>query len=241
VKKLVVNADDFGRSSPINRGIIEGHQKGIVTSASLMTRREGFDEAVQLARMNPGLGIGLHLDLDHFFEVQHGSGRLLRYKDAEIPLTAIADETESQLRKILQTGLPIGHLDGHHHVHLRPEIYATIAALTAKYKIKFIRYFKGFYDGLYPGIEMGWVLDVTKRFGLSTINTFFAGWEPVESSLPGYSYFDPEASFDVAELMVHPGKTEPWRERELAHCSSPQTRSLLEKNGIQLANFTQLS
>ncbi len=69
MKKLIVNADDFGRSSPINRGIIEAHQKGIVTTTSLMTTREGFDEAVQLARANPRLGIGLHLDLDSFFEV----------------------------------------------------------------------------------------------------------------------------------------------------------------------------
>jgi len=77
MKKLVVNADDFGRSTPINQGIIQAHQKGIVTSASLMTDREGFDEAVQLAKANPRLGIGLHLDLDSFFQVEHGVGRLI--------------------------------------------------------------------------------------------------------------------------------------------------------------------
>src|SRR4029077_11442294 len=101
---------------------------------------------------NPKLGIGLHLDLDEFFEVEHGVGRLIRYKDAELPLVAIAESTEAQLKKIIQTGLPIGHLDGHHHAHLRPELFATIAALTAKYKIPYIRYFKGFYSGLYPEI-----------------------------------------------------------------------------------------
>src|SRR5687768_8954364 len=172
-KKLVVNADDFGRSSRINQGIIEGHQRGIITSASLMTTREGFEEAVQLARENPKLGIGLHLDLDDFFEVEHGVGRLIGYKDANLPLTAVAEATEAQLKKISETGLPIAHLDGHHHSHLRPELFATIAALTAKHKIKFIRYFKGFYEGLYPGIAMGWVLDLTQRFGLRTIERFF--------------------------------------------------------------------
>ena len=74
-QKLIVNADDFGRSSPINQGIIEGHQTGVVTSASLMTEREGFDEAVRLAKAHPRLGIGLHLDLDAFFQVEHGVGR----------------------------------------------------------------------------------------------------------------------------------------------------------------------
>jgi predicted glycoside hydrolase/deacetylase ChbG (UPF0249 family) len=241
LKKLVVNADDFGRSAAINQGIIEGHQKGIITSTSLMTTREGFDEAVQLARKNPRLGIGLHLDLDHFFEVQHGVGRLLGYKDPKLPLTAIADETESQLKKILGTGLPVSHLDGHHHSHLRPELFATIAALTAKYKIKVIRYWKGYYDGLYPGVATGWVLDIAQRFGLKTVDTFFAGWEPVESSLPGYSYFDPAQEFAAGELMVHPGIGEAWREKELAHCVSAQTRERLEQNQIELVNFSELS
>ena len=112
--------------------------------------------------------------------------------------------------------------------------------MTAKYKIRFIRYFKGFYEGLYPGVEMGWITDLIKRFGLLSTDMFFAGWEPVESSLPGYRYFDPGLPFKTGELMVHPGKQEPWRERELQHCTSPETRKLLEKNQIELVNFSQL-
>jgi len=77
LKKLIVNADDFGRSTAINRGIIDAHEKGVVTSTSLMTDREAFAEAVALARRYPRLGIGLHLDLDRCFRVQHASGRLL--------------------------------------------------------------------------------------------------------------------------------------------------------------------
>ena len=88
---------------------------------------------------------------------------------------------------------------------------------------------------------MGWVLDLVQRFGLKTTSAFFAGWEPVTSSLPGYSYFDPTLPFSTAELMVHPGKGEAWREIELAQCTSSHTRSLLEKNHIELINFTQLS
>jgi predicted glycoside hydrolase/deacetylase ChbG (UPF0249 family) len=240
MKRLIVNADDFGRSSEINAGIIEGHQKGIVTSASLMTSRDAFDEAVGLARKNPDLGVGLHLDLDAFFEVQHGSGRLLHYKDAKMPMSALIEETEKQMKAILQTGLPIRHLDGHHHVHLRPELFAMVAAMTAKYKIPVIRYFKGFYDGLYPGASMAWAKDLVSRFGLRCVDTFFAGWEPVASSLPGYSYFDLGQPFESAELMVHPGKKETWREQELSHCVSPEVRRRLKEANVTLARFDQL-
>ncbi len=240
MKKLVVNADDFGRSAPINQGIIEGHQKGVVSSASLMTTREGFDDAVKLAKTNPKLGIGLHLDLDSFFNVEHGVGRLLGYKDPTLPLEAIAKETESQISKAKATGLPIVHLDGHHHSHLRPEIIATIAALTAKHKIPVIRYFSGFYKGLYPNLPTDWVKDVIERFGLKIVDTFFAGWEKVESSLPGYEYLDWDKSFEAAELMVHPGKGEAWRERELAHCQSDAVKAEMKKRNISLATFAEL-
>jgi len=239
-KKLVVNADDLGRSSPINQGIIEGHQKGIVTSASLMTEREGFDEAVRLAKANPKLGIGLHLDLDSFFQVEHGVGRLVAYKDDKLPLDAIVKETESQIKKALATGLPIHHLDGHHHAHLRPELFAAIAALTAKHKIKVIRYFSGFYKGLYPDVPMSWAQELVSRFGLVSVDTFFAGWEPVTSSLPGYEYLNLDVPFKTAELMVHPGIGEDWRDKELALCEDPKVRDELKKRGTTLATFAEL-
>ena len=58
---LIVNADDFGLNSSSNHAIIRGHQEGILTSCSLMVNEAGFEEAVQLARENPRLGVGLHL------------------------------------------------------------------------------------------------------------------------------------------------------------------------------------
>jgi chitin disaccharide deacetylase len=240
MNKLIVNADDFGRSSPVNQGIIDAHQRGIVTSTSLMTDRDAFDEAVDLAKNNPKLGIGLHLDLDHFFEVEHGVGRLLRYKDPTMPIAAIVRETERQIHKVLATGIPIRHVDGHHHCHLRPELIGTVAALTAKYKIPVLRYFRGFYDGLYPNTSMDWVPNLMQRLGLRFTEVFFAGWEAVESSLPGYSYFDLSVPFGTAELMVHPGKGEPWRERELSHCTSADIRAAIDAKGIKLVHFGDL-
>src|SRR5215475_12435062 len=62
-RRLVVNADDFGRSTSINQAVIRAHREGILTSASLMVNEAGFEEAVRLARENPRLGVGLHLTL----------------------------------------------------------------------------------------------------------------------------------------------------------------------------------
>src|SRR6266550_4572582 len=62
-RRLIVNADDFGRSASINQAVIRAHREGILTSASLMVNEPAFEEAVELARANPKLGVGLHLTL----------------------------------------------------------------------------------------------------------------------------------------------------------------------------------
>ena len=61
--RLIVNADDFGRSHSINEAVVRAHRDGILTSASLMVNGHAADEAVQFARQNPRLGVGLHLTL----------------------------------------------------------------------------------------------------------------------------------------------------------------------------------
>ena len=141
----------------------------------------------------------------------------MAYKDPSLPLSGIAArDRNGKLKKLLETGLPIAHVDGHHHAHLRPELFATVAALTAKYKIKVIRYFRGFYEGLYPGVAVDWIQDLVPRFGLKSVDTFFAGWEAVASSLPGYRYLGPSRSrLRRRSSWCIPVKGEAWREKEL--------------------------
>ncbi|HEY4984932.1 MAG TPA: ChbG/HpnK family deacetylase, partial [Verrucomicrobiae bacterium] len=62
-RRLIVNADDFGRSHSIDEAVIRAHRDGILTTASLMVNEPGLDEAVALAKQNPKLGVGLHLSL----------------------------------------------------------------------------------------------------------------------------------------------------------------------------------
>src|SRR5215831_3654590 len=76
VRQLIVNADDFGQSPGVNRGIIQAHERGIVTSASLMVRWRAAAEAAAYARAHPRLGLGLHVDLGEW-EYRDGDWTML--------------------------------------------------------------------------------------------------------------------------------------------------------------------
>jgi chitin disaccharide deacetylase len=117
-RRLIVNADDFGLSAGVNRGIIEAHERGIVTSASLMVRWAAAEEAAAYARAHPALGVGLHVDLGEWEPSE--SGWAMRYEvvrgdDAR----AIADEVAEQLASFRRlVGREPTHIDSHQHVHL---------------------------------------------------------------------------------------------------------------------------
>jgi chitin disaccharide deacetylase len=109
--RLIVNADDLGYSDGVNRGILEAHERGIVTSASLMVDRAAAEAAVELAGRAPRLSVGLHAVLDHDDE-----------GDVELP---------RQLRRFeALVGRRPTHLDSHHHVHRRPRLGAVFSAFA---------------------------------------------------------------------------------------------------------------
>lgn len=139
-RRLVVNADDFGRSTSINAAILHAHREGILTTASLMVAGEAFDEAVAMARATPTLGVGLHLTL------VHGTSVLPREKipglvDANRRFSDNAPaagfrywlkgglreelraELEAQFERFRSTGLTLDHVNGHLHLHLHPVVF----------------------------------------------------------------------------------------------------------------------
>src|ERR1700694_4016237 len=143
-KQLAVNADDFGFTRDVNQGIIEAHQHGILTAATIMANAAAFEDAVRLARENPALDLGAHLVLV--------GGRSLSAANASLPagipqlLTAIAarririyEELSAQLRRILDAGLPLSHLDTHKHTHLAPPVLDAVARLAEEFKITWVR------------------------------------------------------------------------------------------------------
>jgi predicted glycoside hydrolase/deacetylase ChbG (UPF0249 family) len=114
---LIVNADDFGLSPGVNRGILQAHEEGVVTSASLMVRGPAAEAAAAYAREHPRLSVGLHVDLGEWLYA-HGSWRAA-YE--VVPLTEVAAVAAEVNRQLLAfrnlVGRAPSHLDSHQHVH----------------------------------------------------------------------------------------------------------------------------
>src|SRR5712675_1262863 len=137
-KCLIVNADDFGHSSAINRGIIHAHDHGIVTSASLMVRWPAAVEAAEYARNRPGLSLGLHLDFGEW--VYKGENWEPVYSVVALDeVTALRKETSRQLAVFRTvTGRDPDHIDSHQHMHLREPVRSVVleAALELRAPVR---------------------------------------------------------------------------------------------------------
>ncbi|MFP7332297.1 chitin disaccharide deacetylase [Shouchella clausii] len=141
MKKLIINADDFGYSRGVNFGIVDAHQLGILTSTTLMTNMPGADHAAELADQFPDLGIGVHLVLTcgrplldthkTIVDVQGNFRKLDFYKGAfTIDYDEVYAEWKTQIETFLSYGLEPTHLDSHHHVNSFgsiPDVFLTLA------------------------------------------------------------------------------------------------------------------
>lgn len=155
-RRLIVNADDFGRSHSINEAVVRAHREGILTTASLMVNGEGFQEAVALARENPKLGVGLHLTLlcgtstlshkqipglvdlhGNFSNDPVRTG--MRYFFARSLRAQLETEIKAQLDRFHSTGLTLDHVNSHLHLHLHPVVFKILMGLTEQCRIQRMR------------------------------------------------------------------------------------------------------
>ncbi len=156
IRRLVVNADDFGRSHSINSAVIRAHREGILTTASLMVNEAAFEEAVALAGENPRLGVGLHLTLlcghstlapgripglvNERQEFREGPVRAGFHYFAQRGLRAqLRLEIAAQFAKFLGTGLRLDHVNGHLHFHLHPVVFSLLMEHAAEWGITHLR------------------------------------------------------------------------------------------------------
>lgn len=129
-RRLVVNADDFGRSSSINQAVARAHREGILTTASLMVNEDGCAEAVRMARDNPRLGVGLHLALS---EKPIAAGFHFFFRRRSRP--KVREEIRAQLEKFMVTGLALDHVNSHHHLHMHPTVIGILLSCLREMQI----------------------------------------------------------------------------------------------------------
>jgi predicted glycoside hydrolase/deacetylase ChbG (UPF0249 family) len=132
---VIVNADDFGQSPGVNRGVVQAHERGIVTSASLMVRHPHAAQAADYARQTPALGVGLHFDLGEW--ILRAGDWVPLYEVADLSNSrAIAGELDRQCDlfvKLLKR--PPTHIDSHQHKHLHEPVRSIVCEVAQRYGI----------------------------------------------------------------------------------------------------------
>ena len=227
---LIVNADDFGQSFGVNRGIIEAHERGIVTSASLMVRWPAAASAADYAR-NHRLGVGLHIDLGEW--EYHQGAWSIRYQvvppeDAK----AVGAEVFRQVAAFHDlVGRDPTHLDSHQHAHRDEPLHSILRELADRLGVPLrsysahVNYCGDFYGQTSKGEPLPEAISVT---GLShVLNTLPAGF---------------------TELACHPGldgdvkSMYRWeRAEEVKALCDPRIRELIAAEKIELCSFAALA
>lgn len=156
MRRLIVNADDFGLTAGVNRAIIEGHTRGMITSTTIMANMPAFDEAVRLAAEHPTLGVGLHFNITQGRPVAPAAQvRSLLNGRGEFPGTStevakrlltgglrraeVVIELRAQIEKALQAGIRLTHVDSHKHAHALPQVLEAIIDTIPDYGILGVR------------------------------------------------------------------------------------------------------
>ncbi len=150
MKRLIVNADDFGLHSAVNHGIIEGYEKGCIRSTSFVAAGAAAEEAAELAREHPGLGVGIHLTLvaerpvlppSEVPSLLGENGRLLpnhmafirRYMIGGVRGEELYAECEAQILRAKEMDIRLTHIDSHQHLHVLPGVVKVVISLAKKY------------------------------------------------------------------------------------------------------------
>lgn len=156
-RRLIVNADDFGRSPSINEAVIRAHSEGILTTASLMVNEPACAEAIALAHANPNLGVGLHLallcgrsalapsaipglvDRDGRFSEDPVSAGMRFFFVRELR-DQLHREIAAQVERFHASGLPLDHVNGHLHIHLHPTVLSILTTNAKAWGIRRLRF-----------------------------------------------------------------------------------------------------
>ncbi len=228
---LIVNADDFGQSSDVNEGIIEAHQYGIVTSASLMVRWPAVEAAVIYAQEHVDLSLGLHIDIGEWAYRDQQWVTLYEVVPTD-DMSAVREEVARQLDMFhLLVGKAPTHIDSHQHQHLRGPLQVVLQdvadrlAVPLRHYSEDITYCGAFYGQTATGEALHDAISVRSLMHI------------LETLPPGFT-----------ELGCHPGKINTLntmyfyeRAEELKALCHPLVRASLGTMEIELRSFLHVT
>lgn len=229
-RRLVVNADDFGLSPGVNRGIVTAFEQGILTSTSLMVRWPAAKEAARYARTQPSLGVGLHIDLGEWTH-RNGEWRVLY----EVIRPGDAADAEGEINRQLDTfqslmgGNPT-HLDSHQHVHRDEPVRQVACRLAVRLGVPLREITPGIaYDGSFYGQN-------EEGFPYPEGVTADRLIAMIRSLPPGVTEFGCHPGFDDGLDTMYRSE----REQEVEALCDPAVRAAIDEEGIELITFADL-
>ena len=246
---LIVNADDYGYSSGVSRGIAVAFRQGMVTSTSVMTTHATQEELAELSLLREeGLGVGIHLNLTRGMPLSPGLARHLPKgfppdPDAlgKLPRPLIFQELSAQIGALINAGIIPDHLNTHHHLHRDPAMFDLVVELASLYRLGVRPY-----NDLQRARALALGLPSPERVVVE-----FFGEGVSEELLLSLLRRQASSGVESVELICHPGRVDQvlaaqssyteLRERELAILTDADLRRQVEGMGFTLATYRDLS
>ncbi|MBA9085630.1 putative glycoside hydrolase/deacetylase ChbG (UPF0249 family) [Fontibacillus solani] len=243
-KYLIINGDDFGMNEAVNRGIVEAHAAGTLSSTSLLVNMAAFKQAIQLARQLPTLGVGLHFNLTEGMSISSAeqipslvytdglfSGNRKQWVNKEIEC-----ELSNQYNKMVSAGIQPTHIDTHHHIHMEmPMVYIVMKRFAQRLNIP-----------LRLNLKLKRIINQSS----STEHLILDTYGKPDGITRMLSHLE-EIQSGTTEIMTHPGYPEKpvkslkpeqdWRSNEFLVLTNDLINDAIREHGIQLIHYGQLA
>ncbi len=265
MKKLIINADDFGISKETNFAIKQGFEAGIITSTSLIVNLEAFEHAIfEILPTISGIDIGFHFniiegksltnqpllcDKNGFFNNSYGQLIIKSFKKEFLKQVEI--EFRAQIEKSLQH-CKISHIDSHVHTHAIPNIFKLVSRLATEYSIPFVRTQREIpYIVWRKSFNTKFAINIIKNILLNAFSTInrhsqtnnyfigilYTGFMDEEAIINGLSKIKKDNT--ITEVIFHPTTDKNKKEnyREFLITQNPNFKENLKNSGFALSNY----
>jgi len=269
LKRLILNADDFGIAPEVNEAVEIAHRDGVLCAASLMVGAPATADAIERARRTPSLAVGLHVVLvhgrpvlppDRVPDLVDERGECLvdlvragvRFFFRPRVRAQLAAEIRAQFKRFAQTGLRLDHADAQSHMHVHPTIFALILRIGREFGLRAVRLPREPFGGT-RSIEF-WLALMrarAKRIGIITNDWAFGVNDAGALDEKRLLQILEKLPEGVTEVFFHPATaqfagadrgTERYRwAEELAALTSSRVRSAIERDRIELVTYGSLS